>query len=132
MKRTLVAFAALGLAAAAAPAFAQGWAPISAREANLDRRIDRGLRDGSLTDREASRLRGEFRDILRLETRYRETGGLQNWERADLDRRFDRLSAEIRDQRHDAQNAYGDRYGRYGDRYGDRYDAGRDAGFRGR
>jgi len=42
----------------------------------------------------------EFHDIARLEARYR-VNGLSNWERADLDRRFDRLDAQIRFERHD-------------------------------
>ncbi len=82
------------------------WVSINERQAMLDRRIDRGLRDGSLNRREAGRLRMQFNDIARLETRYR-VGGLSNWERADLDRRFDRLSSRIRSERHDDQYGYG-------------------------
>ena len=89
-----------------------GWVTINQRQAQLDARIDVGVRRGEITRTEARRLRGEFNGIARLEARYRH-GGLTNWERADLDRRFDRLSAQIRVQAHD-----GDRYG-YG--YGDRY-----------
>ena len=76
------------------------WPPIDARQANLDRRIDRGVRTGQLSRREAVRLRGEFNSLLRLEANYRR-GGLTAWERADLDRRFDRLSAQIRYERGD-------------------------------
>lgn len=107
MKRALIAVAAVGAFATAAPAFAQSWLPINARQAVIERRIDRGIENGSLTRREAMRLRGEFRDIARLEARYRASNGLQGWERTDLDRRFDRLSAQIREERHDAQNRYG-------------------------
>ena len=83
-----------------------GW-NINQRQEQLDRRIDRGLRNGSLTQREARRLRAEFRDIARLEARYR-ANGLSPRERADLDRRFDRLAAQIRYERHDRQ--YGSRW----------------------
>jgi hypothetical protein len=76
------------------------WMNINQRQAQLDRRIDRGIRDGSLSRQEAYRLRAEFRQIARLETRYR-ANGLSGWERADLDRRFDALSAQIRAERHD-------------------------------
>ena len=82
-----------------------GWMNINQRQAHLDRRIDQGIRNGSITRNEAIRLRSEFRGIARLENRYR-TNGLSNWERADLDRRFDGLSARIRWERND-----GDRYG---------------------
>ena len=43
--------------------------------------------------------------IARLEHRYRRDG-LSQWERADLDRRFDRLSYQIRDERRDRDNRY--------------------------
>ncbi|WP_425988813.1 hypothetical protein [Brevundimonas sp. TWP2-3-2] len=45
----------------------------------------------------------EFNALLRLEANYRR-GGLTAWERTDLDRRFDRLSASIREQRRDRDN----------------------------
>lgn len=77
-----------------------GWVNINQRQAQLDRRIDQGLRSGQLTRNEAYRLRSEFQTIARLETRYR-INGLSQWERADLDRRFDVLSDRIRDERSD-------------------------------
>ena len=43
---------------------------------------------------------GEPISLARLEARYRRDG-LSQWERADLDRRFDRLSAQIRYERRD-------------------------------
>jgi hypothetical protein len=124
MKTVLASLAAVAaLSAVAAPAIAQpydsgrydrqvdrrhddrrhddrGWQSINQRQAQLDRRIDQGVRRGDLSYREATRLRGEFRDIARLEARYR-VNGLSFRERADLDRRFDRLSAQIRYERRD-------------------------------
>jgi hypothetical protein len=82
------------------------WVSINQRQAQLDRRIDQGVRNGSLNRREAYRLRSEFNQIARLEARYR-SNGLSGWERADLDRRFDQLSAQIRYERHDNQYGYG-------------------------
>jgi hypothetical protein len=84
------------------------WVSINQRQAQLDRRIDQGVRNGSLNRREAYRLRSEFNQIARLEAHYR-VNGLNGWERADLDRRFDSLSAQIRAERHD--NQYGSGYG---------------------
>ena len=124
MKKIFLALtAASALAATAAPALAQsydgygrgdryerydrydrGWVSIDQRVAQLDRRIDRGVRSGQITRSEAYRLRGEFRMLVRLENRYR-MDGLNRWERADLNRRFDALSDRIRWERHD-----GDRY----------------------
>ena len=106
MKKTLLAIAAVStLAATALPvaASAAPWQNINQRQANLDRRIDMGVRNGSLTRREAVNLRTEFRQLARLETRYR-ANGLSRWERTDLDRRFNVLSAKIRVERHDRQN----------------------------
>lgn len=101
-----IAVSALALAAvagAAAPATAQAWQNINQRQANLERRIEMGVRNGSLSRPEAMRLRAEFRQIERLEQRYRR-GGLSLSERRDLDRRFDQLSARIRYERNDRQD----------------------------
>lgn len=111
MKKTLLCLAAVSaLGFAAMPAAAQGWQNINQRQANLDTRIDQGVRNGSLTRNEAVRLRAEFNDLARLETRYR-AGGLSMAERNDLDRRFDTLSAKIRIERadRDDRNDRGDR-----------------------
>lgn len=86
-----------------------GWMNINQRQANLDRRIDQGIRSGRVTRGEAYRLRADFQTIARLETRYR-ANGLSNWERADLNRRFDTLSARIRVEANDS-NRYGAGYG---------------------
>jgi hypothetical protein len=109
MKRFLIPALAAATLAAGLPAAASAapWSPVNERQANLDRRIDMGVRDGSLTRMEAVRLRGEFRALNRLEAHYRMTGGgLSGWERADLNRRFDNLSAQIRIQRHDRQHRW--------------------------
>jgi hypothetical protein len=99
---TLVgAMSALALSATAASA-QPGWTPINQRQAQLDQRIDQGVRHGDLNRREAHQLRVEFNRIAQLEARYR-ANGLSPRERADLDRRFDRLSARIHAERHDGQ-----------------------------
>jgi hypothetical protein len=103
MKKFLMAAVAVSVLAIAAPASAQSWQSINQRQANLDQRIDVGVRNGSLTRNEAVRLRAEFRDLSRLEARYRASGGLSYGERSDLDRRFDALSARVRYERHDGQ-----------------------------
>ncbi|MDI1282608.1 hypothetical protein [Brevundimonas sp.] len=115
----------LSISIGTAPAYGQNrgysqpqWQSINRRQANLDRRIDVGVRNGSLTRREATSLRREFNNIARLEANYRRNG-LSQREMADLDRRFDRLSMQIREERNDRQ-ARNDRYDR-NDRH-DRYD----------
>jgi hypothetical protein len=98
--------ASVSLIAASAPAVAQTWTSINERQRLLDDRIDAGVKTGQLTGPEAANLRIQFRDLARLESRYR-LGGLSSWERRDLDRRFDRLSRNIRVERHDAQASNG-------------------------
>lgn len=107
MRKFTLMLAGLGIAAATVPSVASaqnygGWQSINQRQANLDRRIDVGVRNGSLNRNEAVRLRGEFRSLVNLEARYRR-GGLSIGERRDLDRRFDALSAKIRQERRDRQ-----------------------------
>ncbi|HEV2748062.1 MAG TPA: hypothetical protein VGW34_12285 [Allosphingosinicella sp.] len=110
MKRLLLlatAAAAVSLSIAA-PAAAQSWQSINQRQAILDQRIDQGVRSGTLTQQEAILLRGEFRTLANLEAEYRRSGsGLSSNEIADLDRRFDALSARILTERGDRQNLPG-------------------------
>jgi len=107
MKRILIsaATAASFFAMAVAPASAAPWQSINQRQASIERSIDRGVRNGSLTRPEAVHLRSEFRDLVRLEARYR-SDGLSMRERRDLDRRFDRLSAQVRYERNDSEHRY--------------------------
>ncbi|MFC3079289.1 hypothetical protein ACFODL_14420 [Phenylobacterium terrae] len=86
------------------------WISIDRRRDQLERRIDRAIDRGRLTPAEAVRLRAEFNRIASLEARYR-LGGLSGWERADLDRRFDRLADLIRLEARDGQRLYGFGYG---------------------
>lgn len=104
MRNLLLACAAAGMTiVAAAPAAAQ-WQSINQRQRMLYNRIDQGIRSGSLTRAEASRLRTRFANLNRLEYRYRRSGGqFTRWERSDLNRRFDSLSRAVRDQKHDRQ-----------------------------
>jgi len=105
MKKIAMLIAGLGIAAATIPAASAqhgGWQGINQRQAQLDRRIDQGVRSGQLNRREAERLRSEFRGIANLEYRYRRSApGLTMAERRDLDRRFDALSRKIRWERND-------------------------------
>ncbi len=106
MKRLLISLAAAATMAAAMPAVAnaQPWTSINQRQAQIDRRIDAGVRTGQLTRPEAFRLRQEFRRITFLERQYRRSRpGLTMNERRDLDRRLNALSARIRFDRHDWQ-----------------------------
>ncbi len=85
---------------------------LRATYAQLDMRIDRGVRDGSLSRREAWRLSSDLRGLRQLDARYRFSGGgLDRMERADLERRAERLSFQIRAERHDGDRRDGGRRG---------------------
>lgn len=108
---TLAAATALTAGAAAAQPFGWGpidrsFTPIDERQERIAFRIDQGVRSGQLTSREAYRLRTEFNRIARLEARYR-INGLSGWELADLDRRLDMLTTEVRIARRDDDRRYG-------------------------
>jgi ABC-type microcin C transport system permease subunit YejB len=108
MKRVAMSLTAVAAVLAIAPAAAQAapWQSINQRQANLEQRIDQGVRSGELTRQEARRLHNELASLDRLEMHYRRSGGLDPRERADLDRRFDQLSAQVRFQKHDDQRRY--------------------------
>ena len=105
MKRIVLSLvAAASLAGAAVPAFAQGprpadWHPLAERQANIEHRIDDGVRTGQLTRHEARSLREQFQNLLRLEDRYRRDG-LNPRERADLEHRYDALSDRVSFDKH--------------------------------
>ena len=112
---TTLAFTAVSaLALTAGAANAQSWQPINQRQATLEARIDAGVRSGALTRAEAQRLRSDFDAVAHLENRYR-SNGLSDWERQDLDRRFDQLATQIRIDRND-RDGRGDQNGWYGGR----------------
>ena len=114
MKKILLSITAVSAltAATVVPAVASAQSG-NQRQYRLEHRIDQGLRNGSLSRAEAYRLNIQLRETARLEYRYRRDG-LSGWERADLDRRFDRISAAIRYERHDRD--YGSGYGLDNDR----------------
>lgn len=74
---------------------------VDARQRELEQRIYRGMRNGSLSEREASRLRAAFGEIAGWEQRYRR-GGFDRREIRDLHYRLDRLNtllvAEVSDR----------------------------------
>lgn len=134
MKKILISIAAASaLAAAAAPAAAQSYGAYDRGDNRHDRggqhwddrgggrggdradmlkfRIDRAERNHQISRREAFRLREQVRLTERLSWRYRADGIVTRWERADLDRRFDSIRAQLRYERNDRD--YGAGYGGY-------------------
>lgn len=100
------------------PRFAQGgwgygsngqWVSISRRADWLDRRIDQGVENGAISRREGRSLRAELDNIVNMERSF-SRNGLNNYERAQLDDRFDQLAARIRLESRDYDNRPGSGY----------------------
>ncbi len=109
MKKLPVLLVGLGFATAAFPAVASAapFAPINQRAQMIQMRIDQGIRSGALERREAYKLQNELRGLQKLEYRYTISGGrLDMRERADLNRRYDMLSAKVRFDKHDGQRRW--------------------------
>lgn len=74
--------------------------PFQSRVADLDHRIEVNLRRGVISTHEANGLRHELRRITRTFESYR-IDGVSPTEARDLDARFDRLAARLRNERYD-------------------------------
>ena len=115
MKKTLIALAAAGMLASpilsAQPYHReepQRWsqddrwddrsAGINEREARINARIQRGIDDGRINEREARRLYGQLRDIESKERDYMNDGRLNRRETEALNRDLDRLTDHVRQQ----------------------------------
>jgi hypothetical protein len=105
MKKLTILMAGLSVAVAAVPSIANAapYQNINQRQTNLFQRIEQGVRSGALTRGEAQRLRTDFRSLNNLEARYR-NNGLSNWERTDLNRRYDALASRVRYEKRDRQD----------------------------
>ena len=109
MKRLTVMLLGLGFATAAFPAVSSAApvTPVNQRAQMIQSRIDQGMRSGGLDRREGFKLQNELRGIQKLEYRYSVSGGrLDLRERADLERRYDALSAKVRFDKHDGQRRW--------------------------
>ena len=72
------------------------WTRLDERQAAFDRQLDQAVRERRIGPRQADALRAEFRSIARLERQYRRSNGISPAERADLNRRFDRMEVNFR------------------------------------
>jgi hypothetical protein len=102
----VVKFVALAAAVIAAPAFAQsGTARIDQREANQERRIEQGVKSGSLNKKEAVRLEKGQARVQKMETRAEADGKVTKKERAKIEHAQDQQSRKIYREKHDKQTA---------------------------
>ena len=114
MKKLLfaaIALAGLGLSTAGTASAASFADPgINQKERDISFRIEQGARGGGLTGSEVRYLRTELRNIKNLEARY-SYNGFNRFERQDLNRRLDVLSARVYGQRHDGDRRYDEHRG---------------------
>lgn len=103
MKTLITAAIAASALASAVPAMAQAY--VNDHGATVERRIDYGLRSGSLSYGEASMLRARLRQIQRMQDRY-EYGGLSGRAAHDLDVQYDRLSDQVHRMNQQTQYRY--------------------------
>ena len=134
MRSTLIALATAGLlasgsAAAGTPTIHHGLVPVqysnqyavpdpsvyrgeersanvNEREARIKARIDRGVSDGRLTNREARRLYRELGAIEAKERAFIADGRLNHRETAELNSSLDRLAENLRAQVRDDERRY--------------------------
>lgn len=88
--------------------WSRGRRPLYQRRADLDARIEAGVRDGSISRTEANRLRADYEALVQLETRYAADGRMTTNERQDLRDRYRALSQRVGDERRDDDMGYGD------------------------
>jgi hypothetical protein len=100
MNRTLLAAA---LSMACASAFAQTTTATTVqRDVNQQTRIENGLKDGSLTTKEAAKLEKEESQVDRMQARALKDGKLTDAERAKLNAAQNKVSHDIAVDRHNA------------------------------
>jgi CRISPR/Cas system-associated endoribonuclease Cas2 len=122
MKTTLIALATAGVLASGVAAASPGedvtmlmpvqyqndrWdersLSVNEREQRINDRIQRGMSDGRITDREARRLYRELNDIEAKERSFLTDGHLNRRETGELHRDLDRLRDHVREQIRDEQ-----------------------------
>jgi len=75
--------------------WSRGRRPLYSQRTGFEARVDAGVRDGSLSRRQAERLRGDYVDLVALETRYAADGRFTTAERTELNTRYRDLTRRL-------------------------------------
>jgi hypothetical protein len=102
---TLALLSAAALTQAAQAADAPSTPTVDAREANQEKRISKGVNNGSLTARETLRLEREQKRINVAEAKAKADGTVTKNERKHLHKMQNAASKDIYRQKHDGQTA---------------------------
>ncbi|MDO9489628.1 MAG: hypothetical protein Q7J32_14730 [Sphingomonadaceae bacterium] len=70
------------------------WQPLSTRSAAFEQRVAAGVRNRSLTQSDATRLRADWRSLTQIEASY-QRGGIDSREEADLWARYNALESRL-------------------------------------
>lgn len=91
----------------AVPAFAQGAETprLDKRQANMEKRIEKGKATGALTEKEAASLEKRQVKLDQAEERAKSDGAVTKQEKQRLDKKADNLSKSTYHQKHDKQTA---------------------------
>ena len=101
MKRMILTAALIAAGATAASAWGTSNSSIDRTQANQEARIREGLRDGSLTRREAADLAAEQRRIQAMESAAKRDGAVTRSEQAAIQRAQEAAGRHIYQERHD-------------------------------
>ena len=90
--------------------WSRGRRPLFNQRAQFETRLDAGVRDGSISYNQSTRLRADYGDLVALETRYAADGRFTTAERTELTDRYRDLTRRL-----DSDDDYddGDDYGRW-------------------
>ncbi len=88
----------------------RGRRPLFNQRAQFETRLDAGVRDGSLSYNQSTRLRADYGDLVALETRYAADGRFTTAERTELTDRYRDLTRRIDSDDYDDDR---DDYGRW-------------------
>jgi hypothetical protein len=114
--KSLIAVAAVGATLTGMSATAQSHhtydrradRQVETRIDNIQDRIENGRRANRISYREARNLNMRLEGVINLARDYMRTGrGIDSREMAQLDARLDRISADVRYERHDRDNRRG-------------------------
>ena len=104
MKKMLLAISGMMLLMAGVAVAQAETLVIDQRQANQEKRIDRGIASGQLNDGEANRLIRQQEQINKMEGRTKADGVATNRERDRVDRAQNRASRDIEREKHDRQS----------------------------
>ena len=102
---SLVTLLAAGAMAVPASAQVQSTPRVDQRQANQERRIEQGVKSGSLTQKEAARLEKGQAHVQKMENKAAADGKVTRKERERLEHAQNNQSRKIYREKHDKQTA---------------------------